>query len=191
MIKAIETQYKGYRFRSRLEARWAVFFDALGLKWEYEPEGFQFDDGTRYLPDFRIRGVDTNPDPFEFWFEVKSDLALVGKQEMGKMRRFAGGGRVLILLCGVPELKSYPGVSPIHSENIDFEGGDFEWSYWLWSFRRRPWRDAQTGGDEDQGYMSDGRYHRGGRGAPMDDLKAAVNAARSARFEYGQSGARA
>jgi hypothetical protein len=28
-IKAIETSYKGYRFRSRLEARWAVFFDAL------------------------------------------------------------------------------------------------------------------------------------------------------------------
>jgi len=27
MIKAIETQYRGYRFRSRLEARWAVFFD--------------------------------------------------------------------------------------------------------------------------------------------------------------------
>lgn len=30
-MKAIETRYKGYRFRSRLEARWAVFFDALGL----------------------------------------------------------------------------------------------------------------------------------------------------------------
>ena len=50
-IKAIETRYKGYRFRSRLEARWAVFFDALGIKWEYEPEGFDFD-GERYLPDF-------------------------------------------------------------------------------------------------------------------------------------------
>ena len=31
-IKAIETVYKGYRFRSRLEARWAVFFDACGVK---------------------------------------------------------------------------------------------------------------------------------------------------------------
>ena len=30
-IKAIETYYKGYRFRSRLEARWAVFFDAAGI----------------------------------------------------------------------------------------------------------------------------------------------------------------
>lgn len=26
-IKAIDTIYKGYKFRSRLEARWAVFFD--------------------------------------------------------------------------------------------------------------------------------------------------------------------
>ena len=37
-IKAIETQYKGYRFRSRLEARYAVMFDALGFEWQYEPE---------------------------------------------------------------------------------------------------------------------------------------------------------
>ena len=54
-IKPIETIYKGYRFRSRLEARWAVFFDALGIEYEYEPEGYEFDDGTRYLPDFKIR----------------------------------------------------------------------------------------------------------------------------------------
>lgn len=52
-MKAIETVYRGYRFRSRLEARWAVFFDALGLEWEYEPEGFQIGN-SYYLPDFRI-----------------------------------------------------------------------------------------------------------------------------------------
>lgn len=57
MIKAIETRYKGYRFRSRLEARWAVFFDALGLDWEYEPEGYVLPDGTKYLPDFYADGV--------------------------------------------------------------------------------------------------------------------------------------
>lgn len=57
-IKAIETQYKGYRFRSRLEARWAVFFDALGLAWEYEPEGFDLGDGVRYLPDFWLPELD-------------------------------------------------------------------------------------------------------------------------------------
>ena len=54
-IKPIETLYKGYRFRSRLEARWAVFFDTLGVEWEYEPEGFDLGDGLYYLPDFRIR----------------------------------------------------------------------------------------------------------------------------------------
>ena len=40
-IKAIETTYKGYRFRSRLEARWAVFFETLGIRWKYENEGYQ------------------------------------------------------------------------------------------------------------------------------------------------------
>lgn len=51
MLKAIETVYNGYRFRSRLEARWAVFFDALGIRYEYEKEGYDLD-GVRYLPDF-------------------------------------------------------------------------------------------------------------------------------------------
>lgn len=51
-IKPIETGYKGYLFRSRLEARWAVFFDTLGIEWEYEPEGYVLEDGTWYLPDF-------------------------------------------------------------------------------------------------------------------------------------------
>lgn len=52
-IKAIETEYKGYKFRSRLEARWAVFFDATGIQYEYEVEGFK--KGTAcYLPDFYL-----------------------------------------------------------------------------------------------------------------------------------------
>jgi len=38
-IAAIETRYRGYRFRCRLEARWAVFFDAAGVEWSYEDEG--------------------------------------------------------------------------------------------------------------------------------------------------------
>lgn len=53
-IKPIETVYNGYRFRSRLEARWAVFFDALNIKYEYEPEGYEMEDGTKYLPDFYL-----------------------------------------------------------------------------------------------------------------------------------------
>lgn len=65
-FKAIETRYKGYRFRSRLEARWAVFFDALGLTWEYEPEGFETDAGW-YLPDFRVLTPQGEP----IWYEIK------------------------------------------------------------------------------------------------------------------------
>lgn len=54
-IRSIPTEYNGYRFRSRLEARWAIFFDALGVDYEYEPEGFELPSGKRYLPDFRVR----------------------------------------------------------------------------------------------------------------------------------------
>ena len=54
MIKAIETSYKGYRFRSRLEARWGVFFDALDIKWEYESEGFDLhEQGHQTIEVFR------------------------------------------------------------------------------------------------------------------------------------------
>lgn len=56
MNSAIETEYNGFKFRSRLEARWAVFFDEAGIKYEYEPEGFEVSLGenkkVRYLPDF-------------------------------------------------------------------------------------------------------------------------------------------
>lgn len=57
MIKAIETRYKGYRFRSRLEARWAVFFDAMGIEWLYEHEGYKLPSGL-YLPDFWLPQVE-------------------------------------------------------------------------------------------------------------------------------------
>ena len=53
-IKAIPTRYAGCHFRSRLEARWAVFFDALGVAWEYEPETFQLQHVGPYTPDFRL-----------------------------------------------------------------------------------------------------------------------------------------
>lgn len=51
-IKAIPTQYHGYKFRSRLEARFAVFFDALNQGFRYEPEGYNLERGLNYLPDF-------------------------------------------------------------------------------------------------------------------------------------------
>ena len=60
---SIPTEYKGIMMRSRLETKWAEFFDENGIKWLYEPEGFQ-KDGVRYLPDFAL------PD-LKIIFEVK------------------------------------------------------------------------------------------------------------------------
>lgn len=53
-IKAIPTRYNGYHFRSRLEARWAVFLDQLGVEYRYEDEGYLLEDGLKYLPDFKL-----------------------------------------------------------------------------------------------------------------------------------------
>lgn len=55
-IKPIETIYGEYTFRSRLEARWAVFFDRIGIEWRYEDEGYQTSYG-HYLPDFWLPNV--------------------------------------------------------------------------------------------------------------------------------------
>ena len=72
-IRAIDTEYKGYLFRSRLEARWAVFLDELGVRWEYEPEGILLSDGSYYLPDFYLIN-------FHCYFEVKR-RCIKGTQE--------------------------------------------------------------------------------------------------------------
>lgn len=69
-IYARETRYAGHRFRSRLEARWAVFFDTLKIPYQYEPEGFRWanmEHGTMsWLPDFHLPRSHT-------WVEVKGD----------------------------------------------------------------------------------------------------------------------
>jgi len=64
-IRAIETNYAGRLYRSRTEARWALFFDAIGVRFQYEAEGFRIRSGA-YLPDFWL------PDVGAF-FEVKGD----------------------------------------------------------------------------------------------------------------------
>lgn len=62
--KSIDTKFAGYHFRSRLEARWAVFFEELGIQWRYEPEGFKLLNGDYYLPDFYLPNSD-------LWLEIK------------------------------------------------------------------------------------------------------------------------
>jgi hypothetical protein len=76
ILRPIETHYRGYRFRSRLEARWAVFLDSAGIEWDYEIEGFNLA-GTKYLPDFWLRRsrafLEIKPDAS--WFEDRAKLA--------------------------------------------------------------------------------------------------------------------
>jgi hypothetical protein len=48
-IKAHPTKYNGVQYRSRLEARWAAFFDLVEWKHEYEPI-----DLPGWSPDFRV-----------------------------------------------------------------------------------------------------------------------------------------
>ena len=136
-IKPIETVYNGYRFRSRLEARWAVFFDAAGIRYEYEPEGFNLGDGIYYLPDFYL------PDD-DVWVEIKGKA--LSDEEREKIERFciakcdlANGGSKFRLLegqipskligvtgvtednfCGIP---SFAYVSPDEFEKFNVEMG--------------------------------------------------------------------
>jgi hypothetical protein len=73
-IGAIETVYDGYRFRSRLEARWAVFFKTARIRYIYEPECFRMPtDGELYLPDFYLPDVNmrTTEDKGGIYVEVK------------------------------------------------------------------------------------------------------------------------
>lgn len=74
----IETEYRGDPFRSRTEARFAVCFYTLGIRYIYELEGFEFAGGIMYLPDFYLPDLDlwlevkgTQPTPMEF---VKATL---------------------------------------------------------------------------------------------------------------------
>lgn len=67
-LEPIKTRYKGYSFRSRTEARYAVAFDSIGVPWEYEVQGFDLGDGVRYLPDFWMPSLD-------LYIEVKPRLS--------------------------------------------------------------------------------------------------------------------
>lgn len=57
-IKALDTEYAGYLFRSRIEARWAVYFDKMRVSWEYEPTGLDLGSLGWYLPDFYLPAYD-------------------------------------------------------------------------------------------------------------------------------------
>jgi hypothetical protein len=184
IVCPIETRYAGYVFRSRLEARWAVFFQKLSeltknnysegggaLQWEYEPEGFSLSNGDWYLPDFRIcypgRWLEER---HYVWFEVKPSIESISKAEWEKLLCFAES-ETLVLFDGVPERQIY------------FPVGRDEWSgginspiqrksdtagYLLWSSKGRLWVDPWS----DDTYTS----------MVTEEQLIAIDAARAARF---------
>jgi hypothetical protein len=125
-IKAIETKYNGYRFRSRLEARWAVFFDAAGIKYEYEPEGYENEMGSRYLPDFFL------PD-FYLHVEVKRNTEDGIAEILDKCEnaiQWGGPIQQILILSEVPEGRSIDG-GIWHFPVLFWKADNVHWG---WSF---------------------------------------------------------
>jgi hypothetical protein len=87
-IRAIPTTYGGIEFRSRLEAKWACFFDLICWPWEYEPIDL---DG--YIPDFVIK-ADSHP----IFVEIKPALSTQELRAMGQKAREATLGKRLLVL---------------------------------------------------------------------------------------------
>lgn len=109
MIKAIPTTYKGRQYRSRLEARWAAFFDLMGWQFEYEPF-----DLNGWIPDFALLGGKT-----PLLVEIKP-VAEFPESVAEKIEQSGWEHEVLILGC-----------------TIDFEWRHFEHFAprlgWIWS----------------------------------------------------------
>lgn len=182
-MKAIQTLYKGRKFRSRLEARWACFFDALGVAWDYEPEGFEFHDGSRYLPDFYIPEWRT-------YVEIKPRLDDAKSPEMEKARQvcwslMTNTNLSVLLIIGNPWLNEYivepmGWVELLHATFGQCRKCD---SVYL--------VDVATGSAVGLGSKSCpkelDKYPLSDEDA--SDIVKALRAASSARFEHGESGA--
>lgn len=182
-MKAIETEYNGYRFRSRLEARWAVFFDALGIRYEYEPEGFELSDGTLYLPDFYL------PDS-KSWFEVKGEM---DPDSAHKIDLFIKEGNYMTI--GYPDFE-FNSMNYWWPEGpFDFVGSESSWlcecnhcgkKYFIGNVGS--WACPCCGA-----YDGDGHFSILGEGDPKHlyynsgEFERAINAAKRARFEHGEN----
>lgn len=164
-MKAIDTTYRNSRFRSRVEARWAVFFDAMGIVWEYEKEGFVLDDGQRYLPDFWLPQVG-------MWAEVKGQDFTA--EEVAKCVELAEGcERPVLMLNGQPDGRNFWAATP-WDEYCPFTD-------YLFSAERYWETESRLFASTGEQYPSQSIYCRDCHG---------VRAAASARFEHGESGGR-
>lgn len=185
-IKPIETWYKGVKFRSRLEARWAVFFDAIGIRYEYEMEGFQMEDGTEYLPDFYLPDLD-------IWIEVKGIMTGVDQHKIDMFRKSLTHPSYLLVVGPIPPetadtlrwvYNTFPG-----AEYFEMGGANNSWDF--------PYLPCVCPVCGKVGFEFDGR---GGRVCSHSDddkgysydhprIREAYKKARSARFEHGENGA--
>lgn len=197
-IKPIETYYNGYRFRSRLEARWAVFFDTLGIEYRYEYEGVEKDFGygtrVRYLPDFYFP-------KFELFGEVKGvdsrgEIPKRDAEKMSLMIDFEGPCRNGIVLLGnIPE--------PIGAVAMFWAVWEYDRKGIIYTFRYSsnaniPIHGEQFGEMESAPYhftddikLTHALYHEPDEGEPMRSYTIIENAllkARQARFEFGEAG---
>lgn len=166
-MKAIETKYGGCLFRSRLEARWAVFFDHLNIKWEYEPEGFVLSDGRYYLPDFWLPTFCHG-----MWVEVKPT-----GDDFEMARRFCHDSKTHVWLAeGTPDVRAYNVL-----EYDEETKGVYEWP-------GIPNADEARGENRMFGHPGyenrDLTIDRGYWSMLGGTFMGAVEAARSARFEH-------
>lgn len=182
-IKPIETTYKGYKFRSRLEARWAVFFDSLGVKWEYEKEGYEVK-GEWYLPDFWL------PDD-QFFIEIKGELP--SHNYLRILRNLADGSGKAVLLC-----IGLPSQNPIYlmaQESNESGGGTYDIYAYIWAanFGRiqlvsyddsRLTRDRDVFGSWDDPGGS--KINISYLPTINQSVQEAVSKAKQARFEHGE-----
>jgi hypothetical protein len=130
-MKAIPTHYSGSWFRSRLEARWAAYFDILGLKWDYEPIDF---DG--WAPDFLIKT------PYcPVFVEVKPTMEFSPTGVFAKAWKYHTAMQVMLLGLGPDEYGLGTLMDP--PDMIEYEWFDL-WE-WLTDNPRcgeQSWREA-------------------------------------------------
>lgn len=66
--------------RSRLEAKWAYFFDSLNMSWTYEPTIIEYQ-GIRYIPDFYVSDIG--------FIEIKPSFELLKDESFFKLKSSA------------------------------------------------------------------------------------------------------
>jgi hypothetical protein len=97
-IPAKPTYYNNIQFRSRLEARWAVFFDLIKWKYTYEPI-----DLNKWSPDFTIQTTAGKRFLVEVKPELYSDIEL--RLKIGTATDFAKG---ILIVTEMPFEQEYP-----------------------------------------------------------------------------------